>query len=128
MPRVLSVGQCSLDHGILSRYVSEQFDAEVVGAGTEADAVRRLGQTAFDLILINRKLDGDGADGVEIIRRLQNDPEFVRIPVMLVSNYADAQSSAVAAGAEPGFGKSQYGDPELRDRLGIHLDDLHDLP
>lgn len=127
MPRVLSVGQCGLDHGILSRYLSEQFDAAVVGSGTEADAVLQLGQAEFDLILVNRKLDGGGADGVEIVRRLRENPGFDRIPVMLVSNYADAQSAAVAAGAERGFGKSQYADPELRVRLGIILDDPSDF-
>ena len=121
MPSVLSVGQCGLDHSVLSRYLSEHFNAEVVRVQTEADAVRRLEQTAYDLILVNRKLDVDGSDGVEIVRRLQASAQFAQCPVMLVSNYADAQSAAVEAGAALGFGKSAYDDPNVRDRLGRFL-------
>ena len=38
-------------------------------------------------------------------------------PSMLVSNYAEAQQAAEAAGALPGFGKSQVADPETRRRI-----------
>lgn len=120
MPRILSVGQCGLDHGILSRYLRRHFDAEVVPASTEADALRQLECGGFDLILVNRKLDADGADGIAMIRRLKAS-EFSRFPAMLVSNYADAQSAAMEAGAVPGFGKSEYDDPDVVIRLGRAL-------
>jgi hypothetical protein len=36
---------------------------------------------------------------------------------MLVSNYADAQQAAVAAGALPGFGKREIGTPKVKELL-----------
>jgi hypothetical protein len=43
--------------------------------------------------------------------------------MMLVSNYADAQQAAVAAGALPGFGKRELGTPRvsqlIRDALKL---------
>jgi hypothetical protein len=42
---------------------------------------------------------------------------------MLVSNYPDAQAAAVAAGALPGFGKREIGQPRvaqlIREALGV---------
>ena len=40
-----------------------------------------------------------------------------RVPVMLVSNYEDAQREAVAKGALPGFGKAALGQPHTLARL-----------
>jgi len=39
----------------------------------------------------------------------------------LVSNYTDAQAQAVQAGAEPGFGKSSLGQPQMLDRVRAFL-------
>jgi hypothetical protein len=36
---------------------------------------------------------------------------------MIITNYADHQDAAVALGAERGFGKLQYGEPETLERL-----------
>jgi len=35
------------------------------------------------------------------------------VPVMLVSNYQEAQQQAVGAGAVPGFGKDSLGRPSM---------------
>lgn len=122
-PRILSVGQCGLDHNILSRYLGRHFDAEVVAAATETEAVRLLQSGEFDLILVNRLFDEDGGDGIAAIRRLRQASESPRCPVMLVSNYSDAQSAAVEEGALRGFGKSEYGDPDVYERLARILGD-----
>ena len=37
--------------------------------------------------------------------------------MMLVSNFEDAQAEAEAAGALPGFGKTQMYDPRTRERI-----------
>ena len=34
MKQVLSVGQCSMDHGSLSRYLKSNFDVEIVPVAT----------------------------------------------------------------------------------------------
>ena len=110
-PRVLSVGQCSVDHGMISRHLARDFAAEVVRADTADDALANLRAGTFDLVLINRVGDSDGAPGLDLIRSLKADPVLAAVPAMLVSNYPDAQAQAVALGALPGFGKAELGSP-----------------
>ena len=62
--------------------------------------------TRYDLVLVNRVLDEDGSSGLELIRALKHDPALADVPVMLVSNHADAQEAAFDLGASPGFGKA----------------------
>src|SRR5947208_2898845 len=103
--RVLSVGQCMADHGSISRTLHRSFGAEVVAAHTADEALERLRHDTFALVLVNRVLDADGSSGLDLISRVKADEGLRPVPVMLVSNYQDAQGQAVAAGAEPGFGK-----------------------
>ena len=120
-PRILSVGQCSADHGSISRHLARTLDAHVVGAGTAAEALTALRAGPFQLVLVNRVGDADGAPGLDLIRSLKAAPELAAVPVMLVSNYADAQAQAVGLGALPGFGKAQLADPETGQRLKAAL-------
>ena len=71
-----------------------------------------------DLMLVNRKLDGDfdTGSGLDLIRELMALPRR-RAVIMLVSNHADAQSQAEALGAAPGFGKAKAGTPEAAQRM-----------
>jgi CheY-like chemotaxis protein len=115
--RVLSVGQCFADHGAIARTLQKHFQAEVVPAATAPEALAALRQHPFDLVLVNRILDGDGTSGVDIVARIKTDPELRQLPVMLVSNYEDAQGQAVAEGALPGFGKAALGQPRTLARL-----------
>ncbi len=119
--RVVSVGQCAADHYVLSRFIKQHFGAAVVEVeqADQVSAAVRAGACA--LVLVNRRLDADGSDGMEIIRSLKGNPQTAAIPVMLVSNYDDAQQQAVAAGAEPGFGKSEYGQATTAERLARFL-------
>jgi CheY-like chemotaxis protein len=105
-PRILSAGQCSFDHGIISRHLRKIYGAEVAGADTMGRALVTLRAGEFDLVLVNRVFDGDGTSGLDLIRAIKADPELAAIPVMLVSNYQDAQADARALGALPGFGKA----------------------
>jgi two-component system, chemotaxis family, chemotaxis protein CheY len=108
MPRVriLSVGQCGYDHGQIGRALGGSLDAEVVAAATHDEAHRQLKAGAFDLVLVNRVGDRDGAAGLDLIKDLKADPSTASLPAMLVSDYAEAQAEAVGVGALPGFGKS----------------------
>jgi len=110
---ILSIGQCSADHWSISRTIEKRFPAEVVRAGTSDEAVAMLQREAFDLILVNRVLDSDGSDGLEVVKRVQADARLRQVPVMLVSNYQEAQQQAVGAGAVPGFGKDSLGRPSM---------------
>jgi two-component system chemotaxis response regulator CheY len=115
--RVLSVGQCGYDHGNISQAVQQAFGAEVIPADSAAEALQRLRQEEFALVLVNRVLDADGSSGLDLIRRIRHDSALAEVPVMLVSNYEDAQQEAAAVGAAPGFGKVAVGRPEMEVRL-----------
>jgi|SRR5262249_9824140 len=115
--RVLSLGQCFADHGSISHTLQRHFGAEVVGVDEPNEALDRLRRESFDLVLVNRRLDADGSAGVAVVRQIKADERLRGLPVMLVSNYDDAQDEAVAAGALPGFGKAALGQPHMLARL-----------
>ena len=105
MPRVLDVGQCGYDHGSIARHLKSQYGAEVTAADSTGQALVSLRAGPFDLVLINRIFDGDGTPGLDLIRSMKADPGLAATPVMLVSNYPEAQAEAKQLGALPGFGK-----------------------
>ncbi len=105
-PRVLSVGQCGFDHRSISGYFAERFGAEVERADSLDDTRDAMRSARYDLVLVNRVLDEDGSSGLELIQALKHDPALTHVPVMLVSDHADAQEAAFDLGASPGFGKA----------------------
>jgi len=107
---------------MITTFVGQHFDAEVLSAAQWDDALQMLEQGGVDLVLVNRKLDLDYSDGLEIIRRIKADTRFGKIPCILVTNYAEHQQAAIKAGAEPGFGKNQYGDPATREKVARFLE------
>ena len=113
--RVLSVGQCSADHGSISRMLLNRFGAKTVPASSPEEALALLKQESFDLVLVNRVFDYGGDSGLDFIGRCRQ--EAPSAPVMLVSNYADAQQQAAALGAAPGFGKASLSRDETLERL-----------
>ncbi len=121
-PGVLDVGQCDFDHDNISRMLSEEFGADVKRAVTSEEAFRAVRAGHFNLVLVNRVLDADGASGLDLIQRLLSNEDTRATPTMLVSNYADAQDAAVALGATRGFGKSTLTSRETRDQLASLLD------
>jgi CheY-like chemotaxis protein len=115
--RVLSVGQCWADHGSIARTLKKEFGTEVERADDAGGALERLRQGQYSLVLINRVFDADGTSGMELIKRVKSDPSLQSVPVMLVSNYDDAQAEAQAVGATTGFGKAALGRPQMIERL-----------
>ena len=105
-PRILSVGQCSFDHASITRHLGQTYGAMVAGADSKGQALVTLRAGEFDLVLVNRVLDADGTSGLDLIRAIKAEPDLAGLPVMLVSNYEEAQVEAKAAGALPGFGKT----------------------
>jgi two-component system chemotaxis response regulator CheY len=106
MKQVLNVGQCDYDHDNIQAMITRNFDAVVVPAQSQREAIELAQQESWAVILVNRLLDADGGSGLELIKALKADPVTRSIPVMLVSNFVDAQKSAIELGALPGFGKS----------------------
>ncbi|MCO6438983.1 MAG: response regulator [Phycisphaerae bacterium] len=115
-PSVLTVGHCAPDHAALAGVLARAGAKEIRAADTTEEAVSRYRELHPDLTLVNRIFDLDGASGLDLIARLTS-AESESTPVMLVSNYADVQQQAVAAGALPGFGKNDLHSPELLERL-----------
>lgn len=122
MPKqVLSVGQCGPDTMTLRRYLETHFKAQMLTSDIWSDTEQALRQNEVDLVLINRKLDADYTDGMEILRKIKSDESLRHLPVMIVTNYPEHQEAAVAAGGEYGFGKLQYDQPETKERLAAFL-------
>ena len=119
--RVLDVGNCVPDHGAIRSLLERTFGAEVVQTHGPEDTLAELKKGDFDLVLVNRKLDQDYSDGMDIIKSLKADPALAKTPVMLITNYENHQAVAIAAGAEPGFGKLSLNEPATIERLGKFL-------
>jgi two-component system chemotaxis response regulator CheY len=119
--RVLNVGQCGPDHATIHSYLTRHFDCEVQRADGLDDTLAHLSNGRFDLVLVNRKLDADYSDGIELIRVIKSDPTTADVSVMLVTNYPEHQDAAVACGALRGFGKLEFENAETRERLAAVL-------
>lgn len=105
-PKILSVGQCLIDQRSLTRWLTTTFDAEILSVDTGQEVLDCLSLGEYDLVLINRIADADGASGIDLIRDLKANPQTADQKLMLVSNYQNVQDQAVELGALPGFGKS----------------------
>jgi CheY-like chemotaxis protein len=115
--RVLDIGNCGPDHGAIRAMFERSFGADVAQADGAHDALAMLRREPFDLVIVNRKLDQDDSDGLDVIAQIKADARLQQIPCMLVSNYPDQQQAAVAAGCEYGFGKRQLYDAATHERL-----------
>ncbi|MCP4174647.1 MAG: response regulator transcription factor [Fuerstiella sp.] len=120
---VLSIGQCRPDNAAITHFLTSNFDVKVLETDLADDSLAALQSSSVDLILINRKLDADYSDGMEIMKLIKSDPQTEQIPVMLVSNFPESQEQAVEAGATYGFGKAELSSPEtvgrVRNALGL---------
>lgn len=85
------------------------------------ESLKTLSEQSIDLVLINRKLDADYSDGMDILKAIKSNPETAQVPVMLVSNFPEWQEKAVDAGATWGFGKAELNSPETTERLSSLL-------
>ena len=119
--KVVLIGHCGPDSGYLRLAVTSADRTAQVLAADDEQSLQRLIDDGANLLLFNRVLDCGFSeeDGAAVIRRLK--ARHPNLKMMLVSNYADAQQAAIAAGALPGFGKRELGTPGvaqlLRDAL-----------
>lgn len=119
--RVLDVGQCVPDHTAIRRMLETNFNVSITQTKLPDDTLAALRGEKYDLVLINRKLDEDYSDGTEILKQIKADPAIAATPVMIVTNYPEHQTAAVAAGAEYGFGKAELANSETVERLQRYL-------
>ena len=118
MKKVVLVGHCGADSSYLRIAVHSAGAAGVsVVAADDQESLDAVLQNGAELVLINRVLDWgfDAEEGVALIARLRQTHPHVK--TMLISNYAESQAAAVAAGALPGFGKREIGTPKVKQLL-----------
>ena len=118
--RLLDVGNCDFDHGKMRAMLEGSFDVEIERVMFVPEAIELLRRTHYDLVLVNRRIFADDSDGGALIRHMKTDPEMSGIPVMLVSNFPEAQERAVADGARRGFGKAAL-DEHLANQILLYL-------
>jgi CheY-like chemotaxis protein len=119
--RVLSVGQCFADHSGITRVLRGAFGVEVIGADSMRDTLDKLQAETYSLVLVNRVLDADGSSGIDVVRAIKAAEALRSVPVMLVSNYEEAQAEAAKLGAAPGFGKAALGQSLMLTRVEPYL-------
>ncbi|QEG21540.1 PleD family two-component system response regulator [Mariniblastus fucicola] len=106
MTTVLDIGNCNADHFFITTMLKSNFDANVLRAHGADDALTTLEENEVDLIMINRLLDVDHSEGMDVFRKIKSNPKFESIPAMLITNFDDHQKAAMEEGAVQGFGKS----------------------
>ena len=121
MKRVLSVGQCVPDEAAIGRLLQTNFEVQIEKAATADDALNALRASEFDLVLVNRKLDADYTDGMNIIKDMKADETMAAVPVMLITNFPEHDAVAVEAGAVSGFGKAALAEAETVAKLSEFL-------
>jgi len=112
---VLSVGQCGYDDSRIGQVVRKALGATLDRAVDPEEARRMMSEKKYDLILVNRVFDAGTGMGVDFITEATRSGNTT--PIMLVSDYADAQAAAVANGALMGFGKASIADPRVPELL-----------
>ena len=120
-PSVLDVGSCIPDHNMIRRLLTEHFDVQIDQVMFVNDALTRMREQPYALVLVNRLIFDDGSQGIELLHQAKADAHLAKTPVIMISNFAKAQDAAIAAGAKRGFGKSSLSDPKTTDLLAQYL-------
>jgi len=119
--RLLDVGNCDPDHGMIRRMLLEHFAVTLDRVMFVDQALAKMRERPYDLVLFNRLIFEDGSEGIELLRRAKADPALRDTPIMMISNFPDAQRACVAAGGERGFGKAAIDDPATIELLAGYL-------
>jgi DNA-binding response OmpR family regulator len=106
-----------MDHGSIRGLLESKFGCDVLRTHGLADTLAALRQSPAALVLVNRVLDRDGGAGMDVLAAIKSDEQLAGTPVMLVTNFPESQSAAIAAGAVPGFGKNSLHDPKTLELL-----------
>ena len=118
---LLDCGNCGPDFHSIRQMASSQFGASVIQSHGAEDTLEILKKQKIDLVTINRKLDRDYTDGLDVAVAIKSDPETCSVPVMLVTNYDEHQQTAIEAGCVRGFGKLAINEDSTRDALEPYL-------
>ncbi len=118
---LLDCGNCSPDHQAIRQLATSAFGATVIQSHGAEDTLRLLRDGEVDLVTVNRKLDRDYSDGMDVVKAIKADPEVGSVPVMLVTNFEEHQLAAIEAGSVRGFGKLAINEPSTRQAMETYL-------
>ncbi len=118
---VIDCGNCNADHTAFESLVKANFGATVIRTHSLKDTMDALTNEKVALITVNRLLDRDHSEGMDVIKQIKSNPEYADIPIMLVTNFPDHQQLAIDAGCVPGFGKKTLRDPSTLELLTNYL-------
>ena len=116
-PSVLDVGNCNPDYNMIRQWLTEYFDVQIDRVMFVDDALAQMREQSYALVLFNRLIFDDGSQGIELLHQAH----LAKTPMMMISDFAKAQETAVTAGAERGFGKSSLSDPQTIELLARYL-------
>ncbi|MEQ1903208.1 MAG: hypothetical protein ABL888_03355 [Pirellulaceae bacterium] len=118
--KVLVAGNCNFDSSAIRKTFQSFPKVELVFCDSADEVWESLAKSEFKLVLLNRVFDRTEERGIDLIRKIKT--ELPQAPnLMLISNFEDAQTAAVAAGALPGFGKSALTSESVRRQLAEAL-------
>ena len=90
---------------MLRTMLEQNFDVDIDRVMFVEEALEKMHAARYDLVLVNRLIFEDGSDGSDLLRKAKADPSIASTPIMMISNYANAQAASRALGGQPGFGK-----------------------
>ena len=117
---LLVVDDDATNRDVLSRRLRRQGHV-VQTAGDGRDALRLMGETAFDVVLLDIMMPD--MDGYEVLGRIKSDPLLRHVPVIMISAIDEVQSvvRCIAAGAEDYLAKP-FDPTLLKARIGASLE------
>lgn len=118
---LIDCGNCGPDFTSIKTMVQKNFNVEVLQTKGIADTITALQNNDVALVTVNRKLDTDYSDGLEVIKAIKADESVNDVPIMLVTNYDEHQQAAVQAGAVQGFGKLSLNSEATQKLLSNYL-------
>jgi CheY-like chemotaxis protein len=99
-PKVLVVDDNRLSRLVVTKAL-RQFDCDWTEAAGGQEALERLADESFDLVLLD--IEMPDIDGIEVLRRMRGDKNRLDMPVLVISGHDDDMdivAAAVQLGAE----------------------------
>lgn len=101
--------------------LGERFDVSIDRVMFVDEALEKLRSNTYALVLFNRLIFADGSPGIALLERAKSDGSINGTPMMMISNFEEAQAKSIAAGGVPGFGKNSVFEDSTAELLAQYL-------